>query len=63
MSNLVIQREFQLSPVADPYSALVALVRPILQGLLYSLKQDVVSESGGVSKSKTQDASSPPPGK
>ena len=47
MSNLVIQREFQLSPVADPYSALIALVRPILQGLLYSLKQDVVSESGG----------------
>lgn len=47
MSNLLIQRESQLSPVADPYSALVALVRPILQGLLYSLKHDVVNEVGG----------------
>jgi hypothetical protein len=47
MSNLVIQRELQLSPVADPYSALIALVRPILQGLLYSLKQDVIGEIGG----------------
>lgn len=47
MSNLAIQREIQLSPVADPYSALMALVRPILQGLLYSLKQDVIGEIGG----------------
>ena len=47
MSNLVIQREMQLSPVADPYSALLALVRPILQGLLFSLKQDVIAEIGG----------------
>lgn len=47
MSNLIIQREIQLSPVADPYSALVALIRPILHGLLYSLKQDVINEIGG----------------
>lgn len=47
MSNIIIQREMQLSPVADPYSALMALVRPILHGLLYSLKQDVINEVGG----------------
>lgn len=47
MSHLLIQREIQLSPVADPHSALVALVRPILYGLLRSLKQDVVNEAGG----------------
>ena len=47
MNSLVIQREIQLSPVADPHSALIALVRPILYGLVYSLKHDVVSEVGG----------------
>lgn len=47
MGSLVIQREIQLNPVADPYSALLALTRPILKGLLYSLKQDVIGEIGG----------------
>jgi hypothetical protein len=52
MSGTIIQRELQLNPVADPYSALMALVRPILQGLLYSLKKDVVDESGGYNNLK-----------
>jgi len=52
MSGMIIQREFQLSPVADPYSALIALVRPILYGLVYSLKRDVTEEFGGVENIK-----------
>lgn len=47
MSNISIQREIQINQVADPYSAIIALTRPILQGLLYSLKQDVIKEIGG----------------
>jgi hypothetical protein len=47
VSRILVQREIQLNPVADPPSALIALVRPILHGLLYSLKQDVVAEAGG----------------
>lgn len=40
--------EEQLNPVADEVSALIAVIRPILQGLLYGLKQDVVREVGGI---------------
>lgn len=47
MSSFANFREIQQNQVADPYSALIAVVRPILQGLLYSLKQDVVAEVGG----------------
>jgi hypothetical protein len=42
-----LQLELQLRPVADEVSALVAVVRPILKGVLYALKQDVVAEVGG----------------
>lgn len=37
----------QLHPVADEVSALVAVIRPILRGVLYAVKQDVVAEVGG----------------
>ncbi len=47
MKSLTIQREIQLSPVADPHSALISLIRPILHGLLYSLKQEAVQDYGG----------------
>lgn len=47
MTQITINKEFQQSAVADPYSALIAVIRPILYGLLYSLKQDVVREVGG----------------
>jgi hypothetical protein len=42
-----IRTETQQNAVADEVSALVAVVRPILLGLLASLKGDVVDEVGG----------------
>jgi hypothetical protein len=42
-----IRSEEQLNPVADEVSAITAVVRPILTGILYSLKGDVVAEAGG----------------
>lgn len=49
MTNAAVRilEEAQQSPVADPYSASIAIIRPILSGLLYSLKQDVVTEMNG----------------
>ena len=47
MSNIEIRTESQLNPVGDEVSALIAVIRPILQGLLYALKTEVVSEVGG----------------
>lgn len=46
--------EEQLNPVADEVSALTAVVRPILTGLLYALKQDVVAEVGGFGNVKVK---------
>ncbi len=43
-----IRSEVQLNPVADEVSAITAVVRPILTGILYSLKADVVAEAGGI---------------
>lgn len=42
-----IRVETQLNPVADEVSAITAVVRPILLGVLYALKQQVVAEVGG----------------
>jgi hypothetical protein len=42
-----IHQEKQLSPVADEVSALTAVVRPILKGVLYALKREVIEEMGG----------------
>lgn len=42
-----IQEQRQLNPVADEVLALTAVVRPILRGVLYSLKEGVVEEVGG----------------
>lgn len=42
-----LRLQFQNSPVADEVSAITAVVRPILEGLLYALKADVVKECGG----------------
>jgi hypothetical protein len=39
--------EQQLNPVADEVSAITAVVRPILVGVLYALKRQVVAEVGG----------------
>jgi hypothetical protein len=41
-----LRLQFQQNPVADEVSAITAVVRPILEGLLYALKTDVVAEVG-----------------
>ena len=45
--QLLFRFERQLNPVADEVSALTAVVRPILQGVLHALKTEVVGEVGG----------------
>lgn len=42
-----LQSQKQLNPVQDEVSAITAVVRPILRGLLYALKQEVASDHGG----------------
>jgi hypothetical protein len=43
---LKVQQERQLNPVSDEVLALVAVVRPILTGVLYALKHELVSQVG-----------------
>ncbi len=45
--QLQLRLEFQENPVVDEVSAVTAIVRPILTGILYSLKDQVVKEAGG----------------
>lgn len=47
-----IRREQQLNQVGDEVLALTAVIRPILTGVLYALKADVVKEAGGVDNLK-----------
>jgi hypothetical protein len=47
MPEILIQNEIQEEEVADEVSALIAVVRPILYGLLNALKKEVVDEVGG----------------
>jgi hypothetical protein len=47
LGHIDIQAQVQRNAVADEVSALVAVVRPILVGLLYGLKADVAAEVGG----------------
>jgi hypothetical protein len=42
-----IRLQTQQNPVADQVSALTAVVRPILQGVLYALKRPIVGQVGG----------------
>jgi len=42
-----VRREQQLNSVGDDVLALTAVIRPILTGVLYALKVDVVGEAGG----------------
>lgn len=46
MTKLIVRSESQRNRVAGEVAALVAVVRPILEGLLYTLKADVVREVG-----------------
>ncbi len=41
-----INEEQQLNPVSDEVQALIAVLRPILRGVLYALKADIVAEAG-----------------
>jgi hypothetical protein len=47
VEQLKLWIETQVNPVADEVSALTAVVRPILLGVLYALKQDIVAQVGG----------------
>ncbi len=47
MSQVNIRVESQQNPVGDEVSAITAVVRPILEGLLYALKMEIVAEFQG----------------
>jgi hypothetical protein len=49
---LNLRVETQLNAVGDEVSAIIAVIRPILHGLLQALKQDVVREAGGLQQVK-----------
>ncbi len=49
MSTVQLRLEFQQNVVADEVSAITAVVRPILAGILYALKREVADEAGGYS--------------
>jgi hypothetical protein len=52
MRQIQLRLEFQENPVADEVSAITAVVGPILTGLLYALKAEVVEEAGGIDRIK-----------
>src|ERR1700687_5284517 len=47
VAMMQLRLQFQQNRVADEVSAITAVVRPILEGLLYSLKGAVVEDAGG----------------
>lgn len=47
-----LRRQVQLSPVADEVQALVAVVIPILQGVLFAIKQEALGDAGGLAQVK-----------
>ncbi|MQY50193.1 hypothetical protein [Rhodocyclus gracilis] len=49
---LNVRVEQQLNEVGDEVSAIIAVIRPILYGLLHALKQEVVREVGGYAEVK-----------
>lgn len=48
--SIEVRNETQLNSVEDEVSALNAVIRPILQGTLYALKQEVLKDYGGIEK-------------
>lgn len=48
MSTISIRSETQRNAVAGEVAALIAVVRPILEGLLFSLKGEITNEAGGL---------------
>lgn len=43
-----LQKEIQRNAVADEVQALVAVVRPILKGILHAIKAEAISDAGGL---------------
>lgn len=52
MSELKLNVERQVEPIQSEVLALVSVMRPILLGLLYSSRQDLVAEAGGFQNMK-----------
>ena len=49
-----IRKQKQVNPISDDVSATIAALRPILEGILYGLKGDVVKEVGGYAEVKVK---------
>lgn len=52
MPTVEVRAEKQQNPVAAEVPALIAVVRPILEGLLFSLKDQVTEDAGGLDNIK-----------
>jgi hypothetical protein len=52
MTQFQVRSELQQSVVSEEVSALIAVTRPILLGLLLALKRDIVASQGGYNKIK-----------
>lgn len=52
MSEIKLNVQQQTAPVQSEVLALITVIRPILLGLLYSSRKDLVDEAGGYSKLK-----------
>ncbi len=52
MATLEVRVENQQNPVAAEVPALIAVIRPILEGLLFSLKDQVTEDAGGLDNIK-----------
>lgn len=48
LPTVEIRSEVQQNPVADEVTALVAVARPILHGILFSLKKEAADDAGGI---------------
>ena len=46
-NHMEVLIERQIAPVSEDVTALLAVVRPILEALLFGLRQDIVQEAGG----------------
>jgi len=52
MSTITVRTENQRAPVESEVLALISVIRPILLGLLYSTKRELVEEAGGYNQMK-----------
>ena len=52
MNNVNVRSELQQNEISEEVGALIAVTRPILLGLLFALKDDVVAEVGGFDQVK-----------